>query len=33
MLEVDHCRLGAGVPHLIGVVGIADKSDDLVAAL
>jgi hypothetical protein len=33
MLEVDHGRLGTGLSHVTGVVGIADQSDDLMTAL
>jgi hypothetical protein len=33
VLQVDHCRLGAGFAHIIGVIGIADQGNDLVAML
>jgi hypothetical protein len=33
MLKIDHRGLGAGLPHLISVVGIADQGDGLVSAL
>ena len=33
MLEVDHFWLGAGLPYVVRVVGIADQGDDLVATL
>ena len=32
MLEVDHDRLGTGLPHVAGVVRVADQSDNLVTA-
>ena len=32
MLQVDHCRLGAGFPHLVCLVGVADQGDSLIAA-
>jgi hypothetical protein len=32
VLQIDHCRLGAGLPHLVGVVAVADQADGLVAA-
>jgi hypothetical protein len=33
MLEVDHCWHGAGLPHVVRVVGVADQGDDFVATL
>ena len=33
MLEVDHCGLGTGLPHVASVVGVADQRDDLGIAL
>jgi hypothetical protein len=33
VLQIDHDRLGSGLPHVAGVAGVADQSDDLVTAL
>jgi hypothetical protein len=32
VLEVNHCWLGAGAPDVVGVVGVADQGNDLIAA-